>query len=78
MNKLKQQACCLLACAVVLLAPLAAHGAGIVVVENGSAGQGAFEVDPVPETGSVLMLAAALVVAGCKRRRGHGPGEFDG
>jgi hypothetical protein len=72
MNKLSQQTCCLLARAAVLLAPLAAHGADNVVP-----GQGAFEADPTPEPGSVLMLAAGLVVARCMRRREHGVGEFE-
>jgi len=72
MNNVKQQTCALLACAAVLMAPLRAHGADIVV-----AGQGAFEASEAPTPGSVLMLAAGLMVAGCMRRREHGLGDFE-
>lgn len=72
MNILKQQTCCLLARAAVLLAPLAAHGATTAVTGTGAPGPAALEANTVPEPGSVLMLAVGLVVARCMRRRGHG------
>jgi hypothetical protein len=78
MKKLKPQTCCLLACAAVLMAPLASDSAAIVAAGNGSPSRRAVEVDSAPETGSVLMLAAGLVVAGCMRRRRQGLGDFEG
>ena len=70
MNKLKQQASCLAACAAVLLAPLVARGT------EGAPAEPASDGSEAPQTGSVLMLAAGLMVAGCMRRRDHGGGEF--